>query len=92
MTEAHYTTYGRRRRSRWPIIAAVAAAALVAVAVVIFVDAPHVSAVSPASDAFVSRHSVTVTVHVAGLNSLSNLHLSLDGRDVRGKQLRQPAR
>jgi len=82
MTEKPYTTYGRRRRRRWPIIAAVAAAALVAVAVIIFVDAPHVSAVSPASDAFVSHHSVTVTVHVAGLNSLSNLHLSLDGRDV----------
>ena len=82
MTEAQYTTYGRRRRSRWPILAAVAAAALVVVAVIIFVEAPHVSAVSPASDAFVSRHSVTVTVHVAGLNSLSNLHLSLDGRDV----------
>jgi len=82
MTEAHYTTYGRRRRSRWPIIAAVAAAALVVVAVIIFIDAPHVSAVSPASDAFVGRHSVTVTVHVAGLSSLSNLQLSLDGRDV----------
>jgi lipoprotein-anchoring transpeptidase ErfK/SrfK len=77
-----YTTYGRRRRRRWPYLAGAAACVLAALVAWQVVAVPGVSAVTPGPDAFVNRPSLSVVLNIKGMKGLEDLRVALDGADV----------
>jgi lipoprotein-anchoring transpeptidase ErfK/SrfK len=73
----------RSRGRRYTYIgAAVLLVALAATAAWQVITAPRILAVSPAPGSFLALSTITVKVHVSGLNSLSGVTVRLDDKDV----------
>ena len=75
-------TISSLRQHRYWIIAAVALAAVLVLAAVDLITAPHVDAVTPAAGSASSNASPTVVVDLPGAERLDKLVVRLDGKDV----------
>jgi lipoprotein-anchoring transpeptidase ErfK/SrfK len=75
-------TISSLRHHRYWIIAAVALAAVLVLAAVDLITAPHVDAVTPAAGSASSDASPTVVIDLPGAGRLDKLAVRLDGKDV----------
>lgn len=83
--EKSYNIYRRERsrdRRRWPY--AIVAAVFVVAAVLGWqvLGVPRVAAVTPGPDAYVKDRALTVILDVHGLQKLSGVRVTFDGRDI----------
>jgi lipoprotein-anchoring transpeptidase ErfK/SrfK len=78
-----YNVYRNRTdRRRWPYIVIAAVCVFAAVAAWQALGVPRVSAVTPGAGAYVKNASTRVVLDVHGLSHLSNVRITLDGKDI----------
>ncbi len=83
--EKAYNVYSRERttdRRRWPYFLVAAVFVFVAVLGWQVLGVPRVSAVTPGPNAFVKDRALTVILDAHGLQKLSGVHVTFDGRDM----------
>lgn len=78
----------RRRRRLLPYVLVTVVAVLGAGLVYELVGLPDVQGVIPSRDGYVATPSPTILVNVNALDKLADLHVSLDGKDVTAKAVR----
>jgi lipoprotein-anchoring transpeptidase ErfK/SrfK len=90
--EKSYNIYRRERtddrRRRWPYVIVAAVCVFAALVGWQVLGVPRVAAVTPGPDAYVKDQALTVILDVRGLQKLSGVRVTFDGRDITDKAAR----